>query len=120
MSAVRRFIGTGVALALAAFLVPAVAYAIPANAEVVSTRTQSVSGYEIATQAINDLDHVALGSSGATFSLDVGGVAHDVSFDLGDLVPGGEPGGGLGGIAIIGALAAGIFRGAAFLLRLVS
>ena len=121
MRAVRRFLGIGVALVLMAVMVPAVAYAIPADAEVVSTRTESVSGYEIATQAIKDLDHVALGPNGATFSLDVDGAAHDVSLDLGDLVPGGGgTGGGLGGIAIIGAIAAGIFKGATFLLRLMS
>ena len=100
--------------------IASIAFAVPADARVVSTKSTTVSGVEIASQVLRNLDKVALGSQGATVTLDVDGAPRDIGIGLGDLVPTG-PGGteGLGGIAIIAAVAAAVFRGAAVLVRLV-
>ncbi len=87
---------------------------------VASTRTQSVSGVEIADQLVKNLNHVALGSSGATATLDVDGAPHDVGLDIGGLQSGitGGKGSGMVGLAIVSAAAAGLLRAAAALARL--
>ena len=110
----------GAMLCVLLLSVASVAYAVPADARVVSTKTTTVSGVEMASQVLRNLDKVALGSQGATVTLDVDGAPRDIGIGLGDLVPAGPSGaGGLGGIAIIAAVAAAIFRGAAVLVRLV-
>ncbi len=107
-------------LALAIIALPAIAVAAPGDTAVASTRTQSVSGVEIADQLVKNLNHVALGSSGATATLDVDGAPHDVGLDIGGLQSGitGGKGSGMVGLAIVSAAAAGLLRAAAALARL--
>lgn len=99
----------------AAFVAPAVA--VPADAVVVSQTTETVSGVELVSQVLSNLDKVALGANGATVTLDVDGQPHDIALDLGDAVQGGVGSRGLGGLAVVAAVAAGLFKGAAMLVR---
>lgn len=116
---VKAAIVLGIALTL---LSVAPAIAAPADATVVSSRTEKVSGYDMAAEALKSLEKVAVGSNGATVTLDVDGSPQVIAMDLGDMIPGGGASGGaggIGGIAIIAAVAAAIFRGATFLVRLM-
>ncbi len=101
------------------FVLAAPALAMPAGAKVVSTTKTTVSGVDVATQVLRNMDKVALGSTGATVTLDIEGETRDIGVDLRDLNPESGGGVGFGGIAAIAAVAAGIFKGAALLTRLV-
>ncbi|PKQ37007.1 MAG: hypothetical protein CVT59_10105 [Actinobacteria bacterium HGW-Actinobacteria-1] len=99
------------------FAMAGVACAIPANAAIVSSAEQSISGAEIASHVLKNLDGIALGSESATVTMDIDGAPHDVAIDLGELAAGGSVKSGLGGLTVIAAIAAGLFKGAAMLVR---
>ncbi|TDB39724.1 MAG: hypothetical protein D9V44_01855 [Actinobacteria bacterium] len=118
----RLAVMTAMVLALsmfAALAVPDAAVGVPAGAVLVSSTEQTVSGAEVAAQVLENLNKVALGSGSATVTMDVDGTPHDISLDVGELAAGGSVKSGLGGVAVIAAIAAGLFKGAALLVRLL-
>jgi hypothetical protein len=108
-------------LVIVLVMLPAIAAAAPGNAVVVASRTQRVSGVDIAGEIVKSLDRIALGSAGATVTLDVEGAPHDIGVDLSDAgsALGGRGGSGLVGLAIISAVAAAILRAAGVCVRLL-
>jgi hypothetical protein len=108
-------------LVIVLVMLPAIAAAAPGNAVVVASRTQRVSGVDIAGEIVKSLDRIALGSAGATVTLDVEGAPHDIGVDLSDAgsALGGRGGSGLVGLAIISAVAAAILRAAGAFVRLL-
>lgn len=116
----RRIAAAAAVLVLALsllFAMAGVACGIPANATIVSSTEHSISGAEIASHVLKNLDGIALGSESATLTMDVDGAPHDVAIDLGELATGGVTKSGLGGLTVIAAIAAGLFKGAALLVR---
>lgn len=115
----KAIVTLGLTFALVAL--PAIAVAAPGDATVVSTRTETVNGVEIAGQIMKSLDHVAVGSSGATFTLDVNGAPRDIGLDLSEAGSGimQGKGSGLGGLAIISAIAAGLLKAAGMIVHLL-
>jgi hypothetical protein len=107
-------------LVIVLVMLPAIAAAAPGNAVVVASRTQRVSGVDIAGEIVKSLDRIALGSAGATVTLDVEGAPHDIGVDLSDAGSAlGRGGSGLVGLAIISAVAAAILRAAGVCVRLL-
>jgi hypothetical protein len=114
---IAKFIASG--LVFVAVMLPGVAVADSGGGTVVSSHTQTVSGVEIANSVLKNIDRVAVGSEGATLTLDVDGTPHDVGFDLseaGTVLSEGR-GSGLAGLAIICAIGAAVFRSAGVLVR---
>lgn len=115
-----RRIATVMLLALLlALAMTTAAYAVPADATVVSSTQTSVSGAEVASELLKKMDGIALGSESATVTMDVNGSPHHIALDLSELASSGATKSGLGGLAIIAAVAAGLFRGAAMLVRVL-
>jgi hypothetical protein len=108
-------------LVIVLVMLPAIAAAAPGNAVVVASRTQRVSGVDIAGEIVKSLDRVAVGSAGATVTLDIEGAPHDIGVDLSDAgsVLSGRSGSGLVGLAILSAVAAAILRAAGVCVRLL-
>lgn len=91
------------------------AHALPVDATLVSSRTSSVTGYQLAQSVLRDMRSVRLSSSGATVTVDVAGEPHDLGIDLGDVAPTGSGIASLLAIAAVGML---VMRAAAMLVRL--
>jgi len=113
-----------IALIVAVFMLcmfPAFALGEESDTKVVSTRTETVSGVEIAGEIIKNLSKVDVGSDGATVTVDVDGTPHDIGVGLSEAQAGlgGGSGSGLAGLAMIGAGAAGLFKVAAVVARLL-
>jgi len=107
-------------LALPTLALPGIAHASPGDTSIVSTRTETVSGLDIAGEILHDLSRLDVDSNGATVTLDVAGAPHEIGLDIADLQGGlvtGE-GVGLAGLAVISALAVGLLRVAAVLVHL--
>jgi len=88
---------------------------------VVSTRTETVTGVQIAEEIVKNLSRVDVGSDGATVTMDVDGTPHDIGLGLSEARSGLGVGrnSGLAGLAIIGTAAAGLFKVAAIVTRLL-
>lgn len=99
----------------AALIIPSTALAIPQDAVLLHSETRTITGVELANQMLADVRGVTLGSSGATVTLDVDGLRHDVALDVSDVAP--AWGEGFGGIAIVAGVGIAIMKAAAMAVR---
>lgn len=121
MAALKLRILIALALVCALISIPSIAAAESGTGTVVSTRTETVSGVEVAGEIIKNLGRVDIGSDGATVTVDVDGAPHAIGLGLADVQPGIGAGKSMGfaGLAMIGAAAAGVFKIAAVVVRLL-